>query len=80
MILGLSAQTVTLLHCEGLRLAWVAEARAAALTLASAWSLLLLWQVCGRTAHGMRRALATLIGAAGLCSGLAPWLLLFWVW
>jgi hypothetical protein len=33
-----------------------------------------------RWLDAMRRALATLVSAAGLCSGLAPWLLLFWVW
>lgn len=80
VILGLSAQTVSLLHGDGLRLLWVPEARATALAFSAAWSLLLVWQIAGTYAKGVRRALATLIGLAGILAGLAPWLLLFWVW
>lgn len=80
VILGLSAQTVTLLHGENLRLLWVPEARAIALTLASGWSLLLLWQIAGTYAKGVRRALSVVSGAASVGAALSPWLLLFWVW
>lgn len=80
VILGLSAQTVTLLRADGLGLPWVPEVRATALALASSWSFVLLWQIAGRYAQRSRRAIATLTGAAGLIAGLSPWLMLFWVW
>lgn len=80
VILGLSAQTVSLLHADGLRLTWVPMARSVALALASGWSLLLLWQVAGRHAKGARRVLAAAVGAMSLAGGLVPWLLLFWIW
>jgi polyferredoxin len=81
IILGLSAQTVTLLRADGWRLAFVDDARMAALSLALCWSLALIWRIAGRyAAGGIRRAAATGLAAIALAAGSAPWLLLFWVW
>lgn len=80
VILGLSAQTVTLLHQDGIRMLWVQDARAAALALASLASLWLLWRVAGRYAQGWHRSTATAVASLSLLAGLVPWTLLFWIW
>ncbi len=80
VILGLSAQTVTLLRTDGFRLAWANDVRMAALALAAAWSLLLVWKIAGRYCAGSRRAVATTVSSIAVAAGLLPWVLLFWVW
>ena len=80
VILGLSAQTVTLLRQDGVRMLWVQDARAGALILASLASLWLLWRIAGIFAQGVRRAAATMMGSLAIVAGLVPWLLLFWIW
>ncbi len=80
VILGLSAQTVTLLRQDGLRLLWVTDARAAALALAASASLWLLWRISGSHAQGGRRLAATVAAGGAVAVGLLPWILLFWIW
>ncbi len=80
VILGLSAQTVSLLRADGFRLLWVPEARMAVLAAAAGWSLLLLWQVAGRHAAGLRRGAMVAVGALSVAVALEPWHLLFQVW
>ncbi|MFO1175141.1 MAG: 4Fe-4S binding protein [Paracoccaceae bacterium] len=80
VILGLSAQTVTLLRADGFRLLWVPEARLAVLALAAGWSLLLFWQVAGRHVAGVRRAAMSAAASLSIAVALVPWHLLFQVW
>ncbi len=80
VILGLSAQTVTLLRQDGVRMLWVQDARAAALALASIASLWLLWRVTHGYARDARRVWAALTGGMAVLAGLAPWVFLFWAW
>lgn len=80
VILGLSAQTVTLLRTDGFRLAWVNDARMAVLTLAAAWSLFLIWKITGRYRGGIRRVAAAGLGGLAIAAGVLPWVLLFWLW
>ncbi len=81
VFLGLSALTVTMLRSwVGMELPWVGLARILLLAGASLWSVWLAWRVAGKTAHGLKRSLAT--GCAAFASGLVvgAWVLLFWVW
>lgn len=80
VILGLSAQTVTLLRTDGFRLAWANDARMAALALSAAWSLLLIWKITERCRGGIRRAAATVLGGLAIGAGVLPWVFLFWLW
>jgi len=83
VILGLSAQTVTLLRQDGVRMLWVQDARAGALAVAGLASLWLLWQVTRNYAQDTRhtrRISATLIGSVAILAGLMPWIFLFWAW
>nr|WP_294512145.1 4Fe-4S binding protein [uncultured Rhodopila sp.] len=81
VFLGLSANTVTLLHAEGV--SWpaaVAVARAVLLAGAALWCTWLAWRIAGRWSGGMRRiaaaaGIALAAGASAYC-----WVLLFWVW
>ena len=80
VFLGLSANTVTLLHNEGLAIPMLGTLRAAMIVLATAWSLWLAWRIAGRWGNGWARA-APVAAVAG-CSVLASlgWVLLFWIW
>ncbi|MCF8468808.1 MAG: 4Fe-4S binding protein [Sneathiella sp.] len=80
IILGLSAQSVTLLRGDGFPLNWVDDARIAALACSSAWSLYLTWRIAGRYRSGVRRAVATGFVLAGIVAGVLPWIMLFFVW
>ena len=80
LILGLSAQTVTLLRADAVLLPHVQEARAVALVLAGLWSMLLIWRISGRYGGGPARVWASLVAGAAVCIGMIPWLLLFFLW
>lgn len=80
VILGLSAQTVTLLRADGIRLTYLPEVRAVALALAATWSLWLMWRIAGRYAQGARRALAVFALSPALVAAVWVWVLMFWVW
>lgn len=80
VILGLSAQTVTLLRADGVDLSWVGPARMAALGVATAGSLALAWMISGRYVSLPRRmaTMAAMLPATGAV--LTAWTLQFWVW
>lgn len=80
IILGLSAQTVSLLRADGWQLESVDRVRIAALCLGASWSLVLMWRIAGRYMAGLRRAAATGLGAIAIGAGVLPWLVLFRVW
>jgi polyferredoxin len=80
VFLGLSALTVTLLKQEGVRLAFVSEARALLLAGAGLWAASLAWRVSGRYAAAPRRLLAMIPMLAAIGAGAGAWVLLFWVW
>ena len=80
VILGLSAQSVSLLRSDGLRLLWVGDVRAVALAFSATWSLYLIWKIAGQYRDGFRRAAPAFFGAAAIAAGIVPWLLLFWIW
>ena len=81
VILGLSAQTVTLLTAEGLVLGWVPALRALALGGAALWSLWLGWRIArGYGVPPLRAVGAVAASAAALAAPVASWVLLFWVW
>jgi len=80
IILGLSAQTVTLLRQDHILLPWIAEARFAGLALAAGWSIWLIWRIAGQYATGKDRILSTGFGAVTALAGALPWVLLFWIW
>lgn len=80
VILGLSAQTVTLLRADGFDLGWIGDARIAGLGLASAWSIHLGWRIAGRYAAGAGRLAATAAVALACAVGAYAWALLFWIW
>lgn len=80
VILGLSAQTVTLLRADGFSLGWVSEARLAALAVSTAASLVLFWAV-GRRYAGVRARLASMLALLpGLAAVDLAWALQFWLW
>ncbi|HVZ08255.1 4Fe-4S binding protein [Rhodopila sp.] len=82
VFLGLSANTVTLLHAEQIDIPMLvlADLRAALIAGAAAWSVGLAWRIAGRWQVGLRRFFPPLSVAA--CSALAAccWILLFWLW
>ena len=81
VFLGLSALTVNMLKAEGFMFPWLGWARAAVLTLAVSWSLVLAWQVIGRIGGPLaRRVLA--LSAVGIAIGgvVMPWVFLFYLW
>lgn len=80
VILGLSAQTVTLLKSDGVHLIGVAEARAAVMALALAAVGWLAWRVSGQWCRGARRL--GVVGLVLLASAmpLYLWCLMFFVW
>ncbi|WP_083607472.1 4Fe-4S binding protein [Thalassospira sp. TSL5-1] len=81
VILGLSAQTVTLLRADGFALGWVPMARLALLVGATLWSLWLgaaiLWHRDGGIAQ---KVAASALFALGLAAPVYAWVLMFWVW
>ena len=79
ILLGLSAQTVTLLRGAGLALDFVGVIRAGLLAGASAWSLLLAWQITGiHTAASLRRVASMLPLGLAVAVAAAGWAALFW--
>lgn len=80
IVLGLSAQTVTILRADGMALGWISDARMTALALATSWSIHLIWKICGQYNSGPHRSFATLGGVIAVAVCVMPWLLLFWVW
>ncbi len=81
VILGLSAQTVTLLAADGIMLGWVPAARAMALAASAGWSLWLAWRIArGYGAGFLRAAAAAGFAAAALAAPAMAWVLLFWIW
>lgn len=80
VILGLSAQTVTLLRADGMRLLWVGEARMVALILAGAFSFHLIRKIATGYAPARYRTAIPLVGSLAIAAGAAPWVLLFWIW
>jgi len=80
IIVGLSAQTVSLLRADGLALSWANDARMAALVLSAAWSLYLTWRIAGRYRSGILRLTATAAAAMAIAVGVGAWLPLFWIW
>ena len=81
VFLGLSAVTVTMLHGDGWRVAWVGPLRAVLLIGATTWSVWLGHQVAATyTRDPVRRAGATCAVGLAAAIGAASWVLLFWVW
>ncbi len=81
VILGLSAQTVTLLAADGIMLGWVPSVRAMALAASASWSLWLAWRIArGYGAGFMRAAAAAGFVAVALAAPAMAWVLLFWIW
>ncbi|MCB1436145.1 MAG: 4Fe-4S binding protein [Rhodobiaceae bacterium] len=80
VILGLSAQTVTLLRADGFDLGWIGAARVTALAFASAWSLYLGWRIAGKYAGNAARLAATGAVALAAAAPVLAWSLLFWIW
>lgn len=80
VILGLSAQTVTLLHQSGIGLAWAQPARALALAGASLWSAWLAGRIIMHTCRGGRAIGATASFLLSLATPVYSWVLLFWLW
>ena len=80
VILGLSAQTVTLLRADGLDLSWVSGARVAALSAATIASLGLFWAIGGRYA-GLPARLGATLAVLPACTAIVfAWTLQFWIW
>jgi polyferredoxin len=81
VILGLSALTVTLLHSEGMKLAFVPALRVALLTGAGLWSLFIAWNIAGVYSTSMlRQAAATALFSGAVALSVGSWVLLFFVW
>ncbi len=80
VFLGLSANTVTLLHAESVTVPMLAGLRAALIAGAALCSVWLSWRIGRRWTGGARR-LGPVAAVAG-CSLVAAscWLLLFWLW
>ncbi len=80
VILGLSAQTVTLLHADGFDLRWVDNARVGALSVAVLASMVLCWMITASYADLPRRIAATLAFAPACAASVWSWALIFWIW
>lgn len=80
VILGLSAQTVSILRSDEFPLFWVDEVRCAMIALSGVWSLWLIWRISGQYSSDVARLAATVAGSAAVMAGIMPWILLFWVW
>lgn len=81
VILGLSAQTVTLLRADGFALAWVPMARLALLIVATAWSWWLGTSILVRKdGRGVQKGAASLMFALALAAPVYAWVLMFWIW
>lgn len=80
LFLGLSATTLSLLRAEHVPLGWVSQARAIVLLAASLWSVRLGWQIAGRYAVGLRRAVAAWMVGLVIVMIDAGWALWFWIW
>lgn len=81
VFLGLSAVTITMLHGEGLRLAWVQTLRAALLAGSALWSSWLGVRVAGTYTRSPGRILGATAGVASATAiGVLSWVLLFWIW
>lgn len=73
LFLGLSGTTVSMLRGEGLDLAFVPALRVALLAGAAGWSVVLAWQVTGRSAGDPRRAAATALVALAVAVASLGW-------
>ncbi len=80
VFLGLSALTATLLAAEGMKIAWLAEIRAALLGIAVLWSLALAAGMLRHIPSRPRRLLANLAVAGALAGAVTPWVYLFYLW
>jgi len=81
VILGLSAQTVTLLRADGFALAWVPMARLALLIAATAWSWWLGTSILVRKdGRAVQKGAASLMFALALAAPVYAWVLMFWIW
>jgi polyferredoxin len=81
VFLGLSALTVTMLRAEGVPVGVVGPLRALFLAGATLWCVMLAWRITGaRTTARARRVAATAAMGGAVATGLASWVLLFWVW
>ena len=77
----MSAITVTMLRAEGLALGFVGPLRALLLGGAAVWSIVLAWKIAGlATANYLRRFAATVCVAFAVSTGVASWVVFFWVW
>lgn len=81
VFLGLSTITVTMLRGEGFGLGFVGPLRVLLLGGAALWTVVLGWRIAGLSAAPLlRRCAATLSVAFAASSGVASWVMLFWVW
>jgi hypothetical protein len=81
VFLGLGAITVTMLRAEGLTLGFVGPLRALLLGAAAVWSIVLAWKITGLGAGNiLRRCAATFCIGLAASTGLASWVVYFWVW
>ncbi len=80
VFLGLSANTVTLLHTEGWNVPLLQTLRAGLLAGAGLWSVWLAWRISGRWTTGGRRAGPVGAVMASVLLAASCWVLLFWVW
>ena len=80
VILGLSSQTVTLLHADGFDLNWVSDARIAALAVATAGTMALFWGIAGQYGKKSTRLSATAVMLPAPAIAVFAWVLQFWIW
>ncbi len=80
VFLGLSANTVTLLHAEGMRIPALQDLRVLILAGAAVWSVWLAWRIAGRWSGGVARLTPALAVAAANLLAIGSWALLFWLW
>ncbi|MFZ1469922.1 MAG: hypothetical protein WAT09_13245 [Paracoccaceae bacterium] len=80
VILGLSSMTGTQLRADGFALGWIDPVRFWALASAVAGSVGLMWQIAGRSAGSLRRAIDPTTATTAMAAPLRAWWLLFWHW
>ena len=80
VFLGLSANTVTLLHADGLAVPMLQPLRAAFLAGATMWSMSLAWRIAGQWTTGLWRLPPILAVTACTLLQVACWIALFWIW
>lgn len=80
VILGLSAQTVSLLRADGFSMGWIDAARIGALVLSVGATFLLFWAVAGRHAPRKRQLAAFFCVMPAPAVMVSAWVLQFWIW